>query len=87
MSEVFRIELTGEDLKNKETMAEFQKVMDELHDANVKYVEELAQELNISVACANDVYYLRSRSRWTPDKETELIRLHREGNPPNMCEF
>jgi hypothetical protein len=46
--------------------------------------EELAEALNVSMACAADVQYLRTRSRWTLEKEKELIRLHKEGNPPNV---
>lgn len=40
-----------------------------------------------SQSCAADVRYLRSRSRWTQELEDELIRLHKEGKPPNMNEF
>lgn len=52
-----------------------------------KYVTQLAVELNVPEACAMDIYYLRNRSRWTPELEAELIRLHKEGNVPNMNEF
>jgi hypothetical protein len=47
----------------------------------------LAKELSVSEACATDVQYLRSRHRWTPELERELIALHAEGNPPDMMSF
>lgn len=49
--------------------------------------EKLAEELNVSPGCAIDILYLRTRSRWTQELEDELIRLHKEGNPPNIMEF
>jgi hypothetical protein len=50
-------------------------------------ISDLGSELNISEACAADVYYLRTRSRWTQALEEELIALHRAGTPPNVFEF
>jgi len=50
-------------------------------------IGDLAKELGVSKECASNVRYLRSRSRWTQELEDELIRLHKEGNPPNMNEF
>jgi hypothetical protein len=52
-----------------------------------EYFKSLAEELGCSVGCAGDVWYLRQRSRWTQELENELIRLHKEGTPPNICEF
>jgi hypothetical protein len=49
--------------------------------------EALAQELGVSLTCAQDIEYLRTRSRWTPELEQELIDLHAKGEAPNMCEF
>lgn len=70
-----------------EQMEAFQKIMDEINDATCKYIQNLAKELNVSEGCAADVWYLRTRSRWTHELEAELIRLHRAGTPPNVCEF
>ncbi len=47
----------------------------------------LSKTLNISLACADDVIYLRSRQRHTPELEQELIALHKAGTPPNIFEF
>ena len=35
----------------------------------------------VSFETAENILYLRSRSRWTLEKEEELIRRDREGNP------
>lgn len=70
-----------------EQMEAFQKTMDEIHDATCKYIQNLAKELDVDESCAADVWYLRTRSRWTRELEAELIRLHRAGTPPNVCEF
>jgi hypothetical protein len=81
------MELNGDDVANKETMEKFQKFMDELTNIQTEEIKALASELGVSNACAADVSYLRSRSRWTIELEKELIRLHITGEVPNMCEF
>lgn len=75
------------DLTTVDDWSSFQQIMDEYHEEHKKYIRSLALELNVSVGCATDVLYLRSRSRHTDEMEKELIRLHQEGNPPNVCEF
>jgi hypothetical protein len=62
-------------LDDEEAMNQFQKFMDLLWDENQKYTLELAQELGITENCASDIVYLRSRSRWTQEKENYLIWL------------
>lgn len=59
----------------------------EYYDELEQYMKDLAAELGVSVNCAQDVWYLRTRSRHTLALETELIALHAAGNPPNVCEF
>lgn len=68
-------------------MGEFQNFMDEYHQEVSSYICELAKELGVSEACASDVWYFRTRSRWNSEDEKLLILLHEQGNPPNMCEF
>lgn len=51
------------------------------------FIEGVAYALGVSEECATDIWYLRQRSRWTAELEAELIRLHKEGNPPNINEF
>lgn len=50
-------------------------------------IGDLAKELNVSELCANDIFYFRSRSRWSQELENELIDLHQKGERPNMNEF
>jgi len=64
-------------------MNEQQEYYDELE----QYMRDLAAELGVSASCAQDVWYLRTRSRHTPTLEAELIALHAAGSPPNMCDF
>lgn len=66
---------------------EFQKVMDTLHDEQTQYINTLADEMKVSVDCAGDIVYLRSRSRWTQELENQLIQLYKEGKAPNIFEF
>lgn len=75
------------DLTKVENWDAFNEIMNDYQEEQMKYVESLAQELGVSVKCAEDVNYLRSRSRHTEELEAELIRLHKEGNPPNVFEF
>lgn len=71
----------------KQDLDELSEFMAKAQDAQIKYIQNLAKELNVSDECAMDVWYLRTRSRHTPELEAELIRLHAQGTPPNMCEF
>lgn len=68
-------------------MALFQDAMDALHEATKKYIRKLALELEVGEECASDVWYLRTRSRWSEELEAKLIQLHRDGNPPNVFEW
>ena len=52
-----------------------------------EYFDNLAKELNCSKSCAMNVWYLRQRSRWTQDLETQLIEMDKQGIQPNMNEF
>ena len=47
----------------------------------------LAELLGVSLKCAEDVEYLRTRARWTPQLEQDLILAHSRGEEVNMCEF
>ncbi len=63
------------------------KIQNDYYNELVTHLESLAEELDCSVGCAGDVWYLRQRSRWTQELEDELISLHNAGTPPNICEF
>lgn len=82
--DVFSIEIPVNDT---EKMAEFNEMMAKVQDETVKYIANLAVELCVSEACASDVYYLRTRSRHTPELEKELIDQYKQGVPVNVMEF
>jgi hypothetical protein len=82
---IIKIEL-GPNSSDKD-WAEFQRIMDMLQEEHNQYAQDLATELGVSVSCAYDICYLRSRCRHTDELEQELIELHKKGTPPNMCEF
>jgi hypothetical protein len=75
------------DLTKVESFDNLQEAMNQHAEECQKYFKELAAELEVSDECACDVWYLRTRSRHTPELEAELIKLHKVGTPPNMCEF
>ena len=66
------------------TATSFVGIADEYYSEMSQYMKDLAVELGVSVECAGDVWYLRTRSRHTPELEAELIALHAAGTPPNM---
>lgn len=82
----FSIKLDGEDLKDPKTMEDFNKLMETVQDETAAYIDKLAYDLNVSGQCAGDVWYLRTRSRWTQRAEDELIRLHKAGSPPPVLQ-
>ena len=45
------------------------------------YIQKLAKELGINERTAADIYYLRSRSRWTKEEEQKIIDAYKSGNP------
>ncbi len=63
------------------------QIQNEYYEEMEAYFQQLAKELDCSISCATDVWYLRSRSRWTQELEDKLISLHKSGNAPNICEF
>jgi lysophospholipase L1-like esterase len=82
--ETFSIEIPVNDPK---AMDAFQKAMNEYYDDLTRTIEKEAEELGIPIGAMSDVWYLRSRSRWTQEKEDYLIRLARKGKQlPNMME-
>ena len=85
--ESFVVRVDGKDIGDLNAMDELQAIMDAYYDSMVKSIKSLATELDVSEECACDVLYLRSRSRWSPELEQRLIDMHREGNPPNICDF
>lgn len=62
-----------------------EEMRQEMEDGAREYRQEVlrvSQELGVSLFCANDIVYLRSRHRHTPQLEAELIQRYKDGNPP-----
>jgi hypothetical protein len=76
-----------DDKMDKDQMDAWNEMMDAMDDHHLLTVVKLAEELKISEACANDIVYLRSRSRHSKILEDKLISLHKAGTPPKMSEF
>ena len=60
-------------INDPEKMEQFTQMMNELQDSYCEEIQQIAQKNNISYECAADVFYLRSRSRWTQELEDEII--------------
>ncbi len=78
-----QIVVNGEECNAEEAAA----YMDEYFTSMQKEQKSIAQQLQVSMACAGDIMYLRTRTRWTQELENELISLHKAGTPPNVMEF
>lgn len=74
---VFRIEV--KDL-TKETMKELNSAMYEWQAYMVEHTKEQAEKLGLTYAQAEEIVYLRSRSRWTQEKENEMIKDFQKDN-------
>lgn len=62
--------------------------MDEMLSRSQDFLKEeeerIQKEFEISLNTAAAVLYLRGRSRWTKEKEQELIDRDHEGNPISL---
>lgn len=87
MSQMYCIEMSGDTLNDPKAKAALATFLSDCAEANAVAGQELARELGVSEACACDIQYLRTRSRWTEELEDELIELHRNGEAPNIFEF
>lgn len=72
---------------NKEASEKFQEMMDGIHEAYNDQILKLQNELQLSYACTLDVWYLRTRSRWTQVLENRLIQEHKDGKTINICDW
>lgn len=71
----------------EQTVTEQFNVMENWFKEQEEERKKLAQELNIPVAFADDVMYLRSRQRHTPELEKQLIEKLSKGEYVNIMEF
>lgn len=81
------ISASGEELKDPKVVEVFQAAMDAEAEYFNSQIEELMNTLNCSFACAADVVYLRTRSRWSEELERRLIQEHQEGRTINICDW
>jgi len=79
-NQVFSIDVTNT-VDNEDSMEILCDMMEELQEAMILETKELSAELGISWSCANKIQYFRTRSRWTQEKEDELIFLDKTGMP------
>lgn len=65
-----------------------QKFMDATAEFHIDEINKiLMANPGMSEACASDVSYLRTRSRWSKELEQRLIREHAEGKKINICDW
>lgn len=72
----FRIEIDP-----TENMDAVNNVMVSIQDAWVREIEQIAKHLSVSDQVASDIWYLRTRSRHTPELEQQLIDACHSGRP------
>lgn len=59
----------------------FMELLNESQDAMIEAEQRVRNEYDVSHQTASAICYLRTRSRWTWEKEIELINRDRAGNP------
>jgi hypothetical protein len=83
MGDAFCIDIDPNKM-NEESWDKLNHAMDVLFNDLNKEAEGIAKEFDVSLECALDIQYLRTRSRWTKKAEDELIRMDKEeGKQPN----
>jgi len=65
-------------LNDPEKMALLQQMMNEYHDHMNEYAKSISQELGVSEGQADQILYLRGRSRWSQELEDRIIKAHKE---------
>lgn len=75
--DVVSVELSGD--ATQEQKDELTELMGEWQDAMIEDQKDIAKTLNVSLGAASSIQYLRTRSRWTQNKENELVRLDQAG--------
>lgn len=74
------IRISPEDQQDSKKMSEIQKVMDAMCDATIEYEHKLMQELGIDEYTAQNITYLRGRSRWSQELEDRVIKASKAGH-------
>lgn len=60
-------------------MEQFQETMQEIHNSTVTYIKDLATQLDISEDLASDIWYLRTRTRWSESLEARILKAAKAG--------
>ena len=60
------------------------EIMSDWQDSMYQEQEEIASEFGVSHTTASAIQYLRTRSRWTQEKEDELISRDKTSNPISL---
>ncbi len=72
-------------VNDHQKMKDFNKAMDALQDQTIAHIRDEAKKLEINESDMSLIFYLRTRSRWTQEKEDYLIELSKAGKPlPNV---
>ena len=66
-------------MENELKMEDFFEAMDALNDATKEYSQKLSVELEVSVKTADQIQYIRSRSRWSQELEDRIITASKAG--------
>lgn len=71
----FYVDMTN---ATQEDLDRYNRLMEKVHDETNKYIKEkIAEKLKIPSGLATQIYYLRTRSRWSQDLEDRIILAHR----------
>lgn len=68
----------------KVTRDQLMAAIDESQEHMVAEEKRIAEEFGVSNETASAIHYLRFRSRWTQEKETELIERDKSGIPISL---
>lgn len=63
---------------------EFEQMLNDSQEYMIEREQEIKEKFGVSENTASAILYLRSRSRWTPEKEAELIERDKAGNPISL---
>lgn len=73
--------INGEQVEDE---AAFVKALDEAQEYMITQEKEIREKFDVSDDTASAILYLRGRSRWTPEKELELIERDKAGDPISL---
>ena len=87
MPDMFSLELPDPNNMTKEQADALNEFMDAIFASYEAETKNIANSLGVSEKCASDIFYLRTRSRWTQELEAELIQFHKNNVPVNIFDF